>query len=118
MKTQREGARPSVRRCLTHDEEFRRATIDANLIVENFGVVPAETGEAVGREMAMYMEAVKKLGSARTRSRGAPTTAADSGGPGRLGASDDAAHHVGVFCPSPGGSPVTSIHDDAGTARS
>lgn len=47
---------------LTADEEFRRATIDAGLIVENFGVVAAMTGEGVGREMAMYTEAVKKVG--------------------------------------------------------
>ena len=47
---------------LTNDEEFRRACIDAGLIVENFGVVPAVTGDAVGREMAMYVEAVKKVG--------------------------------------------------------
>jgi hypothetical protein len=47
---------------LTMDEEFRRACTDANLIVENFGVVPAATGEAVGSEMAMYIEAVKKVG--------------------------------------------------------
>jgi hypothetical protein len=44
------------------DEEFRRAITDAALIVDNFGVVPASTGEAVGREMAMYSEAVKKVG--------------------------------------------------------
>jgi hypothetical protein len=44
------------------DEEFRRASIDASLIVENFGVVPAVTGEAVGNEMAMYTEAVQKVG--------------------------------------------------------
>jgi hypothetical protein len=47
---------------LPMDEEFRRASTDAVLIVENFGVVPAATGEAVGNEMAMYMEAVKKVG--------------------------------------------------------
>jgi hypothetical protein len=47
---------------LTNDEEFRRATIDATLIVENFGVVPAAIGEGVGPEMAMYTEAVKKVG--------------------------------------------------------
>src|SRR3954462_1983089 len=41
---------------LTADEEFRRACIDAGLIVDNFGVVPAATGEEVGREMAMYTE--------------------------------------------------------------
>jgi hypothetical protein len=47
---------------LPMDEEFRRAVIDAGLIVENFGVVPAVTGEAVGNEMAMYSDAVKKVG--------------------------------------------------------
>jgi hypothetical protein len=47
---------------LTMDEEFRRASIDASLIVENFGVVPAVTGEAVGNEMAMYSAAVQKVG--------------------------------------------------------
>src|SRR3954447_4438829 len=35
---------------LPSDEEFRRASIDATLIVENFGVVPAVTGDGVGRE--------------------------------------------------------------------
>jgi hypothetical protein len=47
---------------LPMDEEFRRAVVDASLIVENFGVVPAVTGEAVGNEMAMYSEGVKKVG--------------------------------------------------------
>jgi hypothetical protein len=47
---------------LTNDEEFRRATIDASLIVENFGVVPAVTGEGVGAEMTMYSEGVRKVG--------------------------------------------------------
>ena len=47
---------------LMMDEEFRRACIDANLIVDNFGVVPAATGQAVGDEMAMYIEAVRKVG--------------------------------------------------------
>jgi hypothetical protein len=47
---------------LVNAEEFRRATIDATLIVEKFGVVPARTGEAVGSEMGMYAEAVSKVG--------------------------------------------------------
>jgi hypothetical protein len=47
---------------LPDDEEFRRAATDATLIVERFGVVPATTGEAVGEEMAMYAEAIKKVG--------------------------------------------------------
>jgi hypothetical protein len=47
---------------LANDEEFRRASVDASLIVENFGVIPARTGEAVGVEMGMYVEAVGKVG--------------------------------------------------------
>jgi len=47
---------------LSMDEEFRRACTDAALIVENFGVVPAATGAAVGEEMQMYSEAVRKVG--------------------------------------------------------
>ena len=47
---------------LAMDEEFRRACVDAALIVEHFGVVPAATGAAVGEEMAMYTEAVAKVG--------------------------------------------------------
>jgi hypothetical protein len=53
----------TVEQCaaLPNDEEFRRAMIDASLIVENFGVVPALSGEAVGPEMALYSEAVAKV---------------------------------------------------------
>jgi hypothetical protein len=47
---------------LQTDEEFRRAMTDAGLVVENLGVVPAVTGEGVEREMAMYNEAVRKVG--------------------------------------------------------
>jgi hypothetical protein len=47
---------------LSMDEEFRRECIDASLIVENFGVVPAASGAAVGEEMANYAEAVRKVG--------------------------------------------------------
>ena len=57
-------AHGSVEQCaaLQNDEEFRRAIIDASLIVDNIGVVPAATGAGVGGEMAMYGEAVGKLG--------------------------------------------------------
>jgi hypothetical protein len=47
---------------LANDEEFRRASIDAGLIVENFGVVPAVTGAGVGTEMGLYADAVRKVG--------------------------------------------------------
>ena len=57
-------AHGSAEQCaaLQNDEEFRRAIIDASLIVDNIGVVPAATGAGVGGEMAMYGEAVGKLG--------------------------------------------------------
>ena len=48
---------------LQNDEEFRRAVVDATLIVEKFGVVPAVTGEGVSREMGIYAEAIAKVGS-------------------------------------------------------
>ena len=38
------------------------AAIDAGLVADNFGVVPAATGEGVMREMGMYTEAVTKVG--------------------------------------------------------
>ena len=47
---------------LSDDEEFRRACIDAGLIVENFGVVAGRTGAGVMREMQWYGEAVAKVG--------------------------------------------------------
>jgi hypothetical protein len=48
---------------LTNDEEFRRTITDAGLIVENLGVVPATVGEGIGQQMALYGEAVARLGS-------------------------------------------------------
>ncbi|MEA2465956.1 MAG: hypothetical protein QOJ57_82 [Thermoleophilaceae bacterium] len=47
---------------LQNDEEFRRAVLDATLIVDKFGVVPAVTGEGVSREMGMFGEAIRKVG--------------------------------------------------------
>jgi hypothetical protein len=47
---------------LLNDEEFRRSSADASLIVENFGVVPAVTGEGIARSMAIYTEALRKVG--------------------------------------------------------
>ena len=47
---------------LPMDEAFRRACTDAALIVDHFGVVPAVTGEAVGAEMGIYADAVRKVG--------------------------------------------------------
>jgi len=47
---------------LSMDEEFRSACIDASLIVDHFGVVPAASGAAVGEEMEQYTAAVRKVG--------------------------------------------------------
>jgi hypothetical protein len=53
---------------LMSDEEFRRAVVDATMIVDRFGVVPAVTGEGVGREMEIYGEAVAKVGGGHSLS--------------------------------------------------
>ena len=45
---------------LTNDDEFRRAMIDAGLIVDKLGVVHAVTGAGVAAEMALYADAVQK----------------------------------------------------------
>jgi hypothetical protein len=54
----------SAEQCSTlmMDEDFQRACIDAGLIVDNFGVVGAATGEMVMTQMAMYNEAIAKVG--------------------------------------------------------
>ena len=56
---------------LTNDEEFRRASIDANLIVENFGVVPAAPTTAAELDTAGRFGATDRL----VRGRGSDTTA-------------------------------------------
>jgi len=48
---------------LQGDEEFRRTCVDASLIVDRFGVVPAAIGEGVASEMAIYSEALAKVGA-------------------------------------------------------
>jgi hypothetical protein len=57
-------AHGSAEQCaaLQNDDEFRNAVVDASLIVDNIGVVPAAIGEGVGSEMARYGAAVGKLG--------------------------------------------------------
>jgi hypothetical protein len=47
---------------LTMDEEFRRAMVDASLIVDDLGMVGAATGAGVGTEMTRYTEALQKVG--------------------------------------------------------
>ncbi len=43
------------------DEEFRRNTLDASLIVDKLRHVEGFTNEGVAREMAMYQEAIAKV---------------------------------------------------------
>ena len=57
---------------LQYDEEFRRGVNDATLIVENFGIVPATVGEAIGREMAMYVRGRPEGRPRRARARRRP----------------------------------------------
>jgi hypothetical protein len=48
---------------LMMDEEFRRACVDASLIVDDFGVIGAATGTGVAEEMTRYSEAIHKVGA-------------------------------------------------------
>ena len=48
---------------LQMDEEFRRACVDASLIVDDFGVIGASTGTGVAEEMTRYAEAIHKVGA-------------------------------------------------------
>jgi hypothetical protein len=43
------------------DEEFRRNTIDAALIVNNLSHMEGYTNEGVAREMALFQEAIAKV---------------------------------------------------------
>ena len=46
------------------DEEFRNAVVDAQMIVDDFGVVPAAVRDGVAREMERYTKAIAKVGAA------------------------------------------------------
>lgn len=43
------------------DEEFRRHTADASLIVENLSHIEGATNEGIAREMALYQESISKV---------------------------------------------------------
>jgi hypothetical protein len=43
------------------DEEFRRRTIDAQLVVDSLRIVDGVANEGVAAEMAAYMDAVSKV---------------------------------------------------------
>lgn len=46
---------------LREDNEFRRSTADATLIVDRFRHIEGYTNEGVARQMAIYQEAVAKV---------------------------------------------------------
>lgn len=46
---------------LREDDEFRRSTADATLIVDRFRHIEGYTNEGVARQMAIYQEAVAKV---------------------------------------------------------
>jgi len=46
---------------LRDDEEFRRITLDASLIVDELGIVDGFANEGVAREMTRYREAIAEV---------------------------------------------------------
>jgi hypothetical protein len=46
---------------LSEDEEFRRVTLDASMIVDDLNVMPGFVNEGVGPQMAMFAEAAAKV---------------------------------------------------------
>jgi len=46
---------------LRQDEEFRRSTVDASLIVQDLQLIDGTTGDGVARDIAMYSEAISKV---------------------------------------------------------
>ena len=43
------------------NEEFRRMTLDASLIVHDLQITTGSTGEGIAADMAMYQEAIQKV---------------------------------------------------------
>ena len=50
---------------LMRREDFMRINARASLIVERFGVVPAALGDALGRQISIYQEAIEEIEPAR-----------------------------------------------------
>ena len=46
---------------LRQDEEFRRTTVAASLIVDDFRLIDGSTGEGIARDMELYREAVAQV---------------------------------------------------------
>jgi hypothetical protein len=46
---------------LRQDDEFRRTTVAASLIVDDFRLIDGSTGEGIARDMELYREAVAQV---------------------------------------------------------
>ncbi len=55
------GSHPALAE-IRFSEEFERILVRAQAIVERAGVVPAYTGEALGRQVALYQAAADEFG--------------------------------------------------------
>jgi len=62
---------------IRYEDDFQRMAVRAQVVVENFGVIGAITGEQLNKHMAWYAEAANEAGAggdppgtARRRSRG------------------------------------------------
>ena len=49
---------------LKEDDEFRRILVDANLVVQELGLVDGMTNEGVAREMSRYQQAIGQIAAA------------------------------------------------------
>ena len=47
---------------IRYEDDFQRMTVRAQVVVENFGVIGAITGEQLNKHMAWFAEAAKEVG--------------------------------------------------------
>ncbi len=50
---------------IRYEDDFQRMAVRAQVVVENFGVIGAITGEALNKHMAWFAEAARELESSR-----------------------------------------------------
>ena len=48
---------------IRYEDDFQRMTVRAQVVVENFGVIGAITGEQLNKHMAWFAEAAKEVGA-------------------------------------------------------
>jgi hypothetical protein len=56
------GDREELNR-IRYEDDFQRMTVRAQVVVENFGVIGAITGEQLNKHMAWFAEAAKEVGA-------------------------------------------------------